>query len=176
MTATTLAMDSGLAPGGIDFARIAFEWVGGVQDLSTVDEEYVVFVGLVGSVPGYGCFFTYDRLSSGDFWCAVTEENGVSTITVLDGSGGTVAAPIGPYTYPNTGIDRLTVEYEGTDGVGDRAVFKINGVVVWTETATLPTHSLGGFVAINKSAGTTVRRLATDYTCLSCDIRAPRVP
>lgn len=175
-TAATLAMDSGLTPGGIDYEQIGFEAVVGMQNLSTVADEYRCQIGLVGTAPGYDVSFLYDRATYGDFWVASTQEAGVQTTKILDGTGGSVNSPVGAYTFPNTNIVRLGVEYAGTGGVGTLATFKINGTTVWTSAATLPSHSLAGWHSIEKTAGLNVRRMALDYSCLSAKIRSARLP
>lgn len=175
----TCAMGAFDAGGTANMSSISYEAVLAFEAQATVGEDFIAEIGLVGNAPGYGCFFRYQRSVGGNKWLAVTENLGTETVQVLDGSGGSVdAGTIQALSLPSFGMFRLKVVMDSPDGTAASATarFYVNGVLVWTTTSNLPTHSLAGSVEIVKAAGTTPRYLALDYTCLEYQFRLDRVP
>lgn len=177
----TCAMGAFDGGGSLNMDRITFEAVVAFDTKSTALEGYVAEIGLVGNAPGYGCFFRYDETVGGHKWLAVTEEGGSETVVILDGTtnGGFATVDGGTIdnlSLPDYGFFRLKVVYTGTTGVGTSAAFYVNDVLCTTITSTLPTHSLAGSVDMQKTAGTTTRYLALDYTDLKYEFRLDRVP
>jgi hypothetical protein len=175
-TVATLAMDSAT------FNEISHEAVVAIPTLSTAGEAFWVQVGLIGNAPGYGCYFRYDRENTWggnagnvDKWEAVTQEAGVETSKLLDGTGGTVDSPVAASTWPTTNIYRLKVTYTGAAGVGTLATFQINGVTVATINTNLPSHSLASRMQIVRTATAgAVRYLYLDYSKLAVILTAAR--
>lgn len=126
--------------------------------LSTVAQEYISRVGLLDVVAADavdGCYFEYDRLTSGDVVRCKTSANSVRTATA------TTTAIVA-----NTWTHLALVVNAAASSVG----FYVDGVLVATHTANIPTGagretSIG--MAIVKSAGGTARTLDVDrIACL----------
>jgi hypothetical protein len=152
---------------------ITYESVQAFEALATVGEDYVVEVGLVGNSPGYGALLRYNRGVGGAKWMAVTENAGTETAVILDGTtqGGVATVnvtAIDALSLPSYGFFRTKVVLEGAASTATSAKFYVAsaGAYVATITTNLPTHSLAGSVEILKTAGTTSRYLALDYTRL----------
>lgn len=172
------AFDAG---GQANMDWISYEAVLAFEAKASVAEDYVAEVGLVGNAPGYGAFFRYNRAVGGHKWMAVTENEGTETAVVLDGTtqGGVTTVDttaIDNMSLPTYGFYRLKVVLQGTNGVATSASFYVNGTLVATLTTNLPTHSLAGSVEILKTAGTTSRYIALDYTALTYQFLTARVP
>jgi len=179
-TTASGAFDDG---GQENLSSLMYECVIAVETLSTVSEEFVVEAGLVGNAPGYGAFFRYQRTAGGVKWIAVTEDAGVETAVVLDGTtqGGVVTADAGDiaaYSFPNFGFFKLKVQIDSPDGTHGSATarFWVNDQLCATIDENMPSHSLAGSVNIAKLAGVTNRNLAVDFAHLRYDFRLPRTP
>lgn len=124
-----------------------------VPVLSTVLQEYTLMFGYgtsaTTSTQTTGLYFLYDRLLSGDFWCAVSANGGVATRTVT-------AIPV-----TTTGFNKFRIE---TNASLTAATFYIDNVLVATHSTNLPTASQVGLLnGIFKSLGTTARTALIDY-------------
>lgn len=172
------------------YESISFEAVVAFEALATGGEDYWAEIGLVGNkgspgttdslgdVAGYMHAFRYNRSVGGAKWIAVNRNNDVETAVILDGTlQGSVqtvdAGTITALSLPDSGFFRLKViAYSDPDtGAGAYAEYYVDGVLCATITTNMVEHSLAGSVAIQKTAGTTSRYLALDYTELAYVLR-----
>lgn len=166
------------------YSQISYEAVVAFDAVADVTNDYRAEIGLVGNawgipgVRGFGHFFRYERATGGAKWIAVNRNLDVETAVVLDGTtqggiatvdGGTIHA----LTLPDGDFFRLKViAYADADtGAGSYAEYYVNDVLCATITTNMVTHSLAGSVEILKTAGTTSRYLALDYTDLGYVMR-----
>lgn len=170
------------------YSAIWFEAVVAFEAVSSASQEYRAEIGLVGNawaipnVRGFGHFFRYERATGGHKWIAVNRNDDEETAVILDGStqngietvdGGTIDG----YSLPSYGFFRLkVVAHADSEGVGSYARFYVNDVLCAQIDTNMVTHSLAGSVEILKTAGTTSRFLALDYTELGYELREAREP
>lgn len=169
------------------YARLSYEAVLAFEAQASVAEDFTAEIGLVGNkwlltdslgdVAGFGHFFRYKRSVGGHKWMAVNRDLDVETAVILDGTtqGGIAtvdAGTIQALALPSFGFFRLKViAYADAAGAGDYAEFYVNDVLCATIDTNMVTHSLAGSVDIRKTAGTTPRYLALDYTDLGYVMR-----
>lgn len=169
------------------YSQMSYEAVVAFDALSTAAQEYYAEVGLVGNkwlltdslgdLSGFGHFFRYKRSVGGVKWIAVNRDLDVETAVILDGTtqGGIAtvnAGDIAALSLPSFGFFRLKViAYADSSGVGSYAEYYVNGVLCATISTNMVTHSLAGSVEIRKTAGTTARYIALDYTDLGYVMR-----
>lgn len=134
--------------------------------LSTAAQEYIYHAGTGDSSSNTdetdGVYFEYDRLGQGVNWIAVTSNN--STRTRTD-TGTAVSAA--------AWTDLKTV----VDAAGSNAYFYINGTVVATNSANIPTTNArlcGPAFHLYSSAGTTTKTANTDWWYLRQDFTSSR--
>ncbi len=116
-----------------------------VPTLSVVAQEYSLQIGFCDTVNAVdsvdGAYFAYDRLTGGDFWCAVTSNNSTRTKTT-----GSVAIVAGQYY-------KLEIVM---NAAGTSVDFKVDGTTIATHTTNIPTGTARGSgpgLMMNKSAG-----------------------
>lgn len=120
--------------------------------LSDGTNTYTVYFGLFGSAfPGEsndGVYFKYSSAVNSGKWLAVTASGGTRTSTDTGITANTSYA-----------IFEYTINAAGTS-----VTFKINGSTVATNTTNIPSGFLNGlFFGIEKSAGTTNRKVVLDW-------------
>lgn len=127
------------------------------NELSTVSEEFVAFVGFANNTNWASATnaigFLYDRATYGDHWVTVTRSVGVTTY------GNTTAIGAEIYDSSPYGCDlRFVVNAEGTS-----VAFYDGTTPLTAHTTNIPNYGVGGILypiaLINKSAGTTARNL-----------------
>jgi hypothetical protein len=181
------------------YTTSTFEWVGGVDTLSTSSEEYQLLVGFTDSRSSVnitdGCYFLYDRggvatdpatgdsgasALTGDKWQIWCVQNSTRTGYLLDGTASedsftTVDSAVAALTLPSTNIYHLKVVLDAAS----KAHFWINGVEVGRITTNIPTGSsrlTGAGALYIKSTGTTARISRWDAMRFSLDMSAARSP
>lgn len=145
----------GNAPLLLGFGAVHVENLVKIPNLSDGTETFTLIVGLNDNPAGDatdGVYFRYTHSVNSGKWQAVTRSNSVET-----------AADTGVTVAINTNY-RMTIEI---NAAGTSAEFSINGVVVATIAATIPTgagRQTNVMTGILKSAGVTNRDLLIDYS------------
>jgi hypothetical protein len=133
-------------------------------DASDGSETYIARLGFLDSVsaePTDGVFFRYTHSVNSGNWVCVTRSNGSETPTNT-----AVSLSAGNYR---------TFEIE-INAAGTSAAFYIDGVLVHTETLTIPvgaSRNTGYGAALIKSAGSTSRSMRLDLLGVSFEPTAP---
>jgi hypothetical protein len=109
--------------------------------LSVAAEEFVGHYGFGDSAsaePTDGAYIRYDRTSGGDFYQCVTSNNSTRTVLTMDGSGGTVAAPVTAGTWRRLDV----VVNAAATSVG----CYVDGVLSGTVATNIPTARTTGVI------------------------------
>ena len=174
-TGTTTSGRGAIAGGGSALSLILFGNGAVVYEtdvylndaVSDGTDTYAIFVGFNDSITVTGTdaiMFRYTHSVNSGKWQCVTRSNGVETGSATD-SGVTVAS---------TTWYKLRIE---VNAAGTSVAFYINGALVATNTANIPTgagRQTGPFLGIVKSAGANARRLLVDYLYCRIDLTVAR--
>lgn len=130
-----------------------------IEDLATVAEDYIAFLGLgerSTAEPTDGVYFLYNRALSPNWLACVAED--------------------GAITRQDTGVavaEDANVRHRfEVNAAGTSVAFYVNGALVHTETGPnipITADTLGGVVTMLKSAGTTSRRLYCDIVSIEAE-------
>jgi hypothetical protein len=148
--------------------RYTFESRAALLNLSDATNTYTVRFGFMDSATGDstdGHYFRYSHGANSGRWECVTRNNGVEVLTQTTKTAGVLSSGE-PFT-----VFRIEVASSGT-----RIVFSIDGSTVATHSAgpTGSARATGMGYSIIKSAGTTLRQLAVDYTYFVGNIQGER--
>ena len=126
-----------------------------IHTLSDATDDFTTRIGFIDATGAEcvdGCYFRQNHAVNGGRWQFVTRSNNVETGSATD-------TGVSPST---TTLQTFEIEVNAT---GTQAVARINGAVVATNTANIPTgaaRATGIGLQIKKAAGTNNRRLVVD--------------